>query len=185
MSNRSVALALATIAVIGTAALTSTSAFALRLSGPGTPHVGPTLTHVIPGSFASSPHFTPVTPHLTPVTPVLPPAVHLTPTLPPAVHLTPPTLPPAVHLDPDHDHDWHHHDHDWRFWWHQPRFGAVAYGEVGYTAIGSVGTQAAAPCNCLTKRYLDDGSVLFSDVCTKEQAMATPAQLQQQAQGTP
>jgi hypothetical protein len=39
-----------------------------------------------------------------------------------------------------------------------------------------------APCNCLTKRYLDDGSVLFSDVCTKEQAMATPDELRAQAQ---
>jgi hypothetical protein len=41
----------------------------------------------------------------------------------------------------------------------------------------------AAPCNCLTKHYLDDGSVLFSDLCTKEQAMATPDELRaQQAQ---
>ena len=40
-----------------------------------------------------------------------------------------------------------------------------------------------APCNCLTKRYLQDGSVLFTDLCTKEEAMATPAELQAQAQG--
>ena len=44
-------------------------------------------------------------------------------------------------------------------------------------------TQAAAPCNCLTKRYLQDGSVLFTDLCTKEQAMATPDELRAQAQG--
>jgi hypothetical protein len=28
-------------------------------------------------------------------------------------------------------------------------------------------------CNCLTKRYLGDGSVLFQDICTKEAATAT------------
>jgi hypothetical protein len=192
MLNRSTILALGAIVAISTTALTSTNAFAVRTSGPSsaaTVHVNPALTHVSPSTFTSSPRFTPVTPHLTPVTPTLPPAVHLTPTLPPAVHLTP-TLPPAVHIDPDHDHDWwhHHHDHDWWGWSHGPRFGFVEYGGVGYGTVGSVGTQAAAPsapCNCLTKRYLDDGSVLFSDVCTKEQAMATPAELRQQAQGTP
>ena len=35
---------------------------------------------------------------------------------------------------------------------------------------------ATEPCNCLTKQYLDDGSVLFRDICTKEAAMATPAE---------
>jgi hypothetical protein len=197
MSNRSTIPALAAIATIGTMALTSTSAFAVRVSGgtsssssstSTTVHVNPALTHVSPSSFARLPHLTPVTsPHLTPVTPLLPPAAHLTP-----------TLPPAVHLDPDHDHDhdhdqdhdgWHHHhDHDWWVWWHQPRFGVVEYGTVNYGMVGSVGTQAtvpSAPCNCLTKRYLDDGSVLFTDLCTQEQAMATPAELRAQAQGIP
>jgi hypothetical protein len=42
---------------------------------------------------------------------------------------------------------------------------------------------ATAPCTCLTKRYLQDGSVLFNDVCTKEAAMATPDELRAQAQG--
>ena len=40
---------------------------------------------------------------------------------------------------------------------------------------------ASEPCNCLTKQYLDDGSVLFKDICTKEAAMATPAELKAQA----
>jgi hypothetical protein len=47
--------------------------------------------------------------------------------------------------------------------------------------------QAAAvtqPCNCLTKQYLDDGSVLFNDICTKEAAMATPAELKAQKTST-
>jgi hypothetical protein len=30
-------------------------------------------------------------------------------------------------------------------------------------------------CNCLTKSYMQDGSVVFTDVCTKETAMAAPA----------
>jgi hypothetical protein len=34
---------------------------------------------------------------------------------------------------------------------------------------------AAEPCNWLTKQYLDDGRVLFRDICTKEAAIATPA----------
>lgn len=40
--------------------------------------------------------------------------------------------------------------------------------------------QPAAPCSYLTKQYLSDGSVLFADLCTGEQAMATPAQAQNQ-----
>jgi hypothetical protein len=34
----------------------------------------------------------------------------------------------------------------------------------------------AGPCTCLTKSYMQDGSVVFADNCTKEQAMAGPAQ---------
>ena len=65
-----------------------------------------------------------------------------------------------------------------------PHYGVVEYDAVSTPVSASVGTtQAAAPCNCLTKRYLDDGSVLFSDLCTKEQAMATPDELKAQAQG--
>ena len=35
----------------------------------------------------------------------------------------------------------------------------------------------------LIKQYLDDGSVLFKDICTKEAALATPEELRAQAQG--
>jgi hypothetical protein len=38
------------------------------------------------------------------------------------------------------------------------------------------------PCNCLTKQYQQDGSVVFRDLCTHEAAMATPADLQAQQQ---
>src|SRR5579859_1699029 len=37
-------------------------------------------------------------------------------------------------------------------------------------------------CNCLTKQYQSDGSVVFRDLCTHEAAMATQADLQPQAQ---
>jgi hypothetical protein len=40
--------------------------------------------------------------------------------------------------------------------------------------------QAQGPCTCLTKEYLPEGGVLFSDNCTKEQAMATPEELKAQ-----
>jgi hypothetical protein len=36
-------------------------------------------------------------------------------------------------------------------------------------------------CNCLTKQYQADGSVIFRDLCTHEAAMATQADLQAQA----
>ena len=38
---------------------------------------------------------------------------------------------------------------------------------------------ASEPCNCLTKSYMQDGSVVFADNCTKETAMAAPAGWQQ------
>ena len=41
---------------------------------------------------------------------------------------------------------------------------------------------ASEPCNCLTKQYQSDGSVIFRDVCTHEAAMATKEDLQAQAQ---
>jgi hypothetical protein len=41
---------------------------------------------------------------------------------------------------------------------------------------------ASESCNCLTKQYQNDGSVIFRDLCTHEAAMATQADLQAQAQ---
>jgi hypothetical protein len=68
---------------------------------------------------------------------------------------------------PDH----HHHHWHWRHGSHG-RYGF--YGDAG-PAYG-VDT-AAAPggtCNCLFKEYLRDGSVVFTDRCTKESAIAVP-----------
>ncbi len=40
--------------------------------------------------------------------------------------------------------------------------------------------QAQAPCSCITKEYQPDGSVVFTDNCAKEQAMATLDELRAQ-----
>ena len=47
---------------------------------------------------------------------------------------------------------------------------------TGAVASAPVVTAPAAPCTCLTKTYLQDGSVLFKDVCTTEAAIAPPDQ---------
>jgi hypothetical protein len=91
--------------------------------------------------------------------------------------------------DHDHDHDWwwwKHHHHTWYWWYGRPYEYGTEYGAPVATmpaATGAVASGPSAPCNCLTKRYLADGSVLFSDLCTKEQAMATPDDLRAQQQG--
>jgi hypothetical protein len=72
-------------------------------------------------------------------------------------------------------------------WWkHHPHWGVVDYaaiGTVGGDAVAADPAATAGPCTCLTKQYLDDGSVLFKDICTKEAALATPDELRAQAQG--
>jgi hypothetical protein len=106
------------------------------------------------------------------------------------------------HVDNDHhhhDHDHHHHDHD-GWWWKQHHRPYWVY-PVGtavetttdtaapsYTAAAPVTTAPVARnnCNCLTKTYLQDGSVMFKDLCTKEAAVATPDELNaQRAAATP
>lgn len=95
------------------------------------------------------------------------------------------------HWDPGFHHPEHWHRcwfdcHD-GFAWHQPHYGVVA--DEGYVQpVGDPGppvqaqtAQASAPCNCLNKKYLDDGSVVFWDACTKEEALATPEELKAQA----
>lgn len=202
MLNRSHILAVAAIATIAFAA-TSASANQpiLKLKNPGSiSTIKPTLSLATPTHLQVNPAL------LKPTTPILKlnPGLKLTnPSNPPS---SPPSLPPAIAKKPididcvsfhdcdhdhdhDHDHDWDHHHH-WGFWWHQPHFGVIGYDVVGAAPVASapvsaaIGTAATpAPCNCLSKRYLQDGSVLFTDLCTKEQAMATPDELRAQAQG--
>jgi hypothetical protein len=96
------------------------------------------------------------------------------------------SLPPVYH-DPDHDRD---RDH----WPVEHRPYEVIGGErtvinqvnapapVTHVSapVNAVAQQPTEPCNCLTKQYLKGSSVLFSDTCTKESALATPAQARAQ-----
>jgi hypothetical protein len=74
--------------------------------------------------------------------------------------------------------------------WHYcgPHWVPVVTGGVGIIGAGAIATAPAmsAPaqsCTCLTKTYLQDGSVQFKDVCTTETAIASPDQVRAQAQG--
>jgi hypothetical protein len=185
MSNRSSTLALAALAAFGSTALASTGASAMRPTGAasvatvntavGTNHLTPVLNHIPPvGGGGGAGKFAFRNAGL---------INHFNPTLSPAIKVKKPIDIDCVSFKGcDHDHD---HDHPWWFVnWHHPRYGVVEYSTDSTPVSASVGTtQAAAPCNCLTKRSLDDGSVLFRDLCTKEQAMATPDELKAKAQG--
>ncbi len=92
----------------------------------------------------------------------------------------------VLHQPGDHDHD-HDHDHDWdgpHFgWWHHVHEPVVVDTPVVSAPVVSTPVVSTpAPCTCLTKTYLQDGSLLFKDVCTKESALATPAELKAEAQ---
>jgi hypothetical protein len=90
------------------------------------------------------------------------------------VHPPHPIIGVVVHPDPDPDPPhiwWHHHHARWLMDGGDARVS---------TAVAPAPTD---PCNCLTKKYLEDGSVLFKDVCTKEAALATPDELKAQVQG--
>ena len=56
----------------------------------------------------------------------------------------------------------------------RPHSLSIHYGTTVAAAQPVMSTAVAtAPCNCLTKEYLQDGSVLFKDLCTKEAAILT------------
>ena len=57
-----------------------------------------------------------------------------------------------------------------RIWWHHQRAPMMVEGDAVRVST-PVATVPPGPCNCLTKNYLTDGSVLFKDLCTKEEAM--------------
>jgi hypothetical protein len=91
--------------------------------------------------------------------------------------------------------DWYKHHHHW-WWWYVRNRPYYVVPEVVTTDASAPVVEASAPvvqvnrapvvsanCNCLTKEYLEDGSVLFKDLCTKEAAIATPAELKAQAEG--
>ncbi len=75
---------------------------------------------------------------------------------------------PVAHVPFPHHPHWH-----WR--WHHGVYGPVIVDE-GYVAPAYVTSApapvATCPTNCLTKQYLQDGSVVFTDQCTSESATA-------------
>jgi hypothetical protein len=77
------------------------------------------------------------------------------------------------------NHPWapYCHGHHWGFppvYVDGPPVVEGGVGVIGTVGTAPVATQPSAPCTCLTKSYLQDGSVLFQDVCTKEAAMSGP-----------
>ncbi len=88
--------------------------------------------------------------------------------------------PPPGDDDDHHHHDRYGHDHGYG-WGYQPEIvvapvpaPAVAAPVEAAPAQAPVPQVAQAPCNCLTKQTLPDGSVLFQDICTKQSAIAAP-----------
>jgi hypothetical protein len=59
--------------------------------------------------------------------------------------------------------------------------GATRYVSAPSRAVVSTSNRPTG--NCLAKQYLADGSLLFKDLCTSEFAVATPEQLQAEANG--
>jgi hypothetical protein len=209
MLNRSSIFALAAIAAVAVGALSPTSASAMRgsfggsggsrsfssagishtasISRAGTTGISSTRsfsrggsgrvsflrqtgsTGVLKCAFCNSPG----TPTGTPLTPSSPCTEFTRCGNPPGTY-----LPPPIALWPSH-----HHDHPWWITFHHPHWGVGEYDTTLVTAPVDTAATPTAPCNCLTKQYLDDGSVLFQDICTKEAAMATPDELKAQVQG--
>jgi hypothetical protein len=109
----------------------------------------------------------------------LPPPITGVPVKPPpitgvVVHPPHPIMGVVVHPDPDPDPP--------HIWWHR-HHAPVVIEEGPMRMTAPVATVREGPCTCLTKKYLEDGSVLFRDVCTKEAAVATPDEPKAQTQG--
>jgi hypothetical protein len=85
-----------------------------------------------------------------------------------------------------HGHPGHHpgHGHPGHFkggyWahWHQHHPDHYHWGHWGHwhehPGYGTYTQPVAATCNCLTKDYLPDGRVVFTDRCTNETAAEAP-----------
>ncbi len=184
MLNRSSIFAVAAVATVAIGALAPTSASAMRgsFAGGGSRSFGSGISHTVNisrvnttsyrNSFARRAGSTTIVRCAfcgSPRTPILPCTAFVRCGNPPGTHLPPPIA------------WWPHHDHPWWITFHHPHWGV---GTTLVTAPADATATSTAPCNCLTKQYLDDGSVLFQDICTKEAAMATPEELKAQAQGT-
>jgi hypothetical protein len=72
-----------------------------------------------------------------------------------------------------HKHHHHHHQHAWH------RGKTIIVGTGVATGVAAYAATTGS-CNCLNKSYLEDGTVVFKDLCTKEMAMNPPAEKQAQ-----
>jgi hypothetical protein len=207
MSNRSTILALAAIAALGTMAVSNTSAMATAAHGassfkntatrPMGLKTSSTLGVAVnnPGHGVMGVKVTGMKPPMgvkvTGMKPPGPTGLKIPPGQIPGVKVTGiPPHPIGWNKPPMDECGWKHHCGD-----HWPPViigGGIDVEPVPYPVIGggvvattpvAVGGYApapvaAGPCTCLTKTYLQDGSVLFKDVCTTEAAVANPAQMQ-------
>jgi hypothetical protein len=93
--------------------------------------------------------------------------------------------PSVTHLHPypicvvgcprDHDHEEDEREHRWESFEHRPIYG----GPGGVASVGASVAPASVPApvatgGCLTKTELPDGSALFRDLCTHEEAQSLP-----------
>jgi hypothetical protein len=74
-----------------------------------------------------------------------------------------------------HDHEEDEREHRWWGWNHRPIYGgSVAVARAGGSAVSVSAPAPSGSGGCLTKRELPDGSALFKDLCTQEQAESQP-----------
>jgi hypothetical protein len=165
MSKRTSIYALAAVAALGITALAPTSASAYVPHGP----MGVSVKPHGPMGIVIKPHPPIVTgivikPHPPIVTGII---------IPPKPHPWPPF----------HWCKWHYCGPHWVPPMVVGGGGVIGTGAVATAPAAPVVSAPAAPCTCLTKTYLQDGSVLFKDVCTNEAAAATPEDAKALAQG--
>jgi hypothetical protein len=88
-----------------------------------------------------------------------------------------PVIPPGWrHADHDHDYGWRYRD-GYRFGWPYQsgiQVDVVAPVVAAPAPVEAVQAATQAPCNCLAKQNMPDGSVLFQDICTKESWVVAP-----------
>ena len=152
MSRKSLILALAAVATLGTVALASSEASARSFGGGGGG------VHASGGMHAA-PRLTMNRPLVTGIR-VKPPIV---------TGLRIPGKVTGIVINRPHHH-WH-----WPRWYWWRNYGR-AYWIAPTIAAGGVATYAATTnrCTCLTKEYTPQGAVVFKDVCTNEMAMNPP-----------
>ena len=163
MSNRITIFALAAVATIGAVSLISSNALAMGNQGIG--NHGTSSKSASSGGSVGKVKVMPGT--------GLPPGVS-----PKPGNINKPGK--IVHPWPTFNPHHHRHHRHWHLWKYYPVLVGTGGSSVAYAASPTKVTPSA--CNCLTKEYLADGSVLFKDLCTKEAAVMPANTNQAQSQ---